>query len=136
MGRVLGIDFGQKRCGLAVTDPLQIIVTGLETVDTSGIFEYLENYMTRENVEKIVIGLPVHKDGNFTYIKPDIDKLAQKIAQKWPEMVIDFGDEQFSSVHARKIIFDSGIKKQKRQDKALLDKVSAVVILQRYLKHI
>ncbi len=136
MARILCIDYGIKRCGLAATDPLQIIVSGLDTVPTEKIFSFLENYMLKENVEKIVIGLPVHKDGNFTYLKADIDKFAGEFSKKWLDIAIDFADEQFSSSHAKKIIFDIGVSKKMRQDKALVDKISAVIILQRYLKHI
>lgn len=136
MARILSIDYGIKRCGIAVTDPFQIIVTGLDTVETAKLIEFLENYLKAENVEKLVIGLPVHKDGNFTYLKIDIDKFVVKFKNLYPKIIVDFGDEQFSSIHARQIIFDSGVKKQKRKDKALVDKISAVVILQRYLKHI
>jgi putative holliday junction resolvase len=136
MARILCIDYGMKRCGMATTDPLQIIVSGLETVATENIFLFLENYIMHENVEKLIIGLPVHKDGNFTYLKTDIDKFAQEFSKRWPAIDIDFADEQFSSSQAKQIIFDSGANKKKRQDKALVDKISAVIILQRYLKHI
>lgn len=136
MARILCIDFGLKRCGIAVTDPYQIIVSGLDTIDTDKLIGFLEQYIRTENVEKVVVGLPVHKDGNFTHIKTDIDKFVAILKDKFSELTIDFGDEQFSSVHAKQIIIDSGVKKQKRRDKALVDKISAVVILQRYLKHI
>lgn len=132
----MGLDYGLKRIGIAVTDPLQIIVTSLITVETNDIFEFLKNYFKQELVEKIVIGMPVHKDGNFTHIKVNIDAFAKEFSDKWPHIAVDFGDEQFSSVQAKKIIFDSGVKKKTRQDKSLVDKVSAVIILQRYLKHI
>lgn len=136
MARILSIDYGAKRCGLAVTDPLQIIVSGLETVETKVLMAFLETYLQQESVEKIVIGLPVHTDGNFTYLKSDIDAFAIACKKKFPNVVIDFADEQFSSVHAKRIIIESGIKKKKRQDKSLVDRISAVVILQRYLNHI
>lgn len=136
MGRILCIDYGQKRCGIAATDPLQIIVNAVGTVDTSTIFEFLNTYIARETVEKLVVGLPVHRDGSFTLLKPYIDQFCKTFTEKWPAIVIDFADEQFSSVHAKQIILQSGIKKEKRKDKALVDKVSAVVILQRYLHHI
>jgi putative Holliday junction resolvase len=136
MARILGLDYGLKRCGLAATDTFQIIVNGLCTVETHQIFNFFDKYLLTEEVEKLVIGLPVHKDGNFTYLKGDIDLFAKKFAQKWPYIVIDFADEQFSSFQATQIIAQSGAKKQKRQDKALIDKISAVIILQRYLKHI
>jgi putative Holliday junction resolvase len=130
------LDFGLKRCGLATTDPLQIIVTGLETVETRDLFNFLEKYLNIEVVEKLVIGLPVHKDGNFTHIKGDIDRFSKEFAARWPNIKVDYADEQFSSVMAKHVILLSGVRKQKRQDKALVDKISAVIILQKYLKHI
>ena len=136
MARIVCLDYGIKRCGLATTDPLQIIVTGLDTVETKDIYIYFKRYLTAEIVEKLVIGLPVHQDGNFTYLKSDIDKFVVEFSEKWPNIKIDYADEQFSSVHAKQIILDSGANKKKRQDKALVDKISAVIILQRYLKHI
>lgn len=136
MARIVGLDFGQKRCGLAVTDPLQIIVSGLDAVETKELLAFFEKYLSGEQVEKLVIGLPKHKDGNDTYLKKDIDEFVVKFSLKWPTVVIDFEDEQFTSVKAKQMLIDRGIKKQKRQDKALLDKASAVIILQKYLKHI
>ncbi len=136
MARILCVDYGSKRCGLAATDPLQIIVSGLDTVQSDHLMIFLENYIKTESVEKLVIGLPVHKDGKFTYLKSDIDRFALEFSKKWPEIEIDFADEQFSSSMAKQIIFESGANRKKRQDKALVDKISAVVILQRYLKHI
>jgi putative Holliday junction resolvase len=136
MPRILCIDYGLKRCGIAVTDPLQIIVNGLTTVETDKLKDFLMQYLAAEKVEKIVIGLPTHKDGNFTDIKPKIDSIAEMIKNLWPTLKVDFADERFSSVHAKQVIFNSGVNKKKRQDKALVDKISAVIILQRYLKHI
>jgi putative holliday junction resolvase len=136
MARILGIDYGSKRCGLSTTDPFQIIVTALDTVDTPSLLTYLDKYQQTENIEKIVVGLPVHKDGNFTYLKKDIDLFVSKGQEKWPHIIFDFADEQFSSVQAKEVIMASGAKKKTRQDKALVDRVSAVIILQKYLKHI
>lgn len=136
MARIIGLDFGGKRTGIAVTDPLQIVVNGLETVDTPQLKHFLNQYLKNEVVEKIVIGLPTHKDGNFTYLKPAIDELAAFISKSFPSIVVDFADESFSSVQSKEIIIKSGVKKSKRQDKALVDKVSAILILQKYLGHI
>ena len=136
MARILSIDFGAKRSGIAVTDPLQIIVSALETVETNTLLSFLDAYLQQESVEKIVIGMPVHKDGSETYLKKDINAFANAFKRQFPAIMVDFADERFSSVHAKQIILDSGIKKKKRQDKALIDKISAVVILQRYLNHI
>jgi len=136
MARIVGLDYGMKRCGLATTDPLQIIVNGLDTVETQQLLDFFKKYLEQERVEKLVIGLPVHKDGNYTYLKKDIDLFVEKFALLYPDILIDFADEQFSSVRAREIIMQSGIQKNKRRDKSLIDKVSAVVILQKYLHHI
>lgn len=136
MARIMGLDFGAKRTGIAVTDPLQIVVNGLDTIETQQLRPFLNHYLKTEVVEKIVIGLPTHKDGNFTYLKPAIDELAAFISKTFPSVLIDFADESFSSVQSKEIILMSGVKKSKRQDKALVDKVSAVLILQKYLGHI
>lgn len=136
MARIICIDFGLKRCGLAVTDPLQIIVSALDTVDNSQLMAFLEKYFTQEKVEKMVIGMPVHKDGNATHLKPHIDTFVEKFKKKWPDIETDFADEQFSSAEARDIIWQMGVTQKKRRDKSLTDKISAVIILQRYLKHI
>lgn len=136
MARIVCIDYGIKRCGIAATDPFQIIVSAVDTIETAKLMDFLDNYLANESVEKLVVGLPVHKDGNFTGLKTNIDDIVQKFKTKFAHIPVDFADEQFSSVHAKKIILDIGIKKEKRKDKALIDKISAVIILQRYLKHI
>lgn len=136
MARIVCIDYGIKRCGIAATDPFQIIVSAVDTIETAKLMDFLDNYLANESVEKLVVGLPVHKDGNFTGLKTNIGDFVQKFKTKFAHVPVDFADEQFSSVHAKKIILDIGIKKEKRKDKALIDKISAVIILQRYLKHI
>jgi putative holliday junction resolvase len=136
MARIISIDYGLKRCGIATTDPLQIIVSALDTVDTDKLLVYLDRYISTELVEKMVVGLPTHKDGNFTCIKGDIDAFVAAFQKIWPSIVVDFADERFTSVMAKQVIIDSGAKKKKRQDKALVDRVSAVIILQKYLHHI
>ncbi len=136
MGRILCIDFGKKRCGLAATDPLQLIVNAITTVETASLMSFLENYMQKEIVDKLVVGMPVHSDGNATHLKPDIEAFCRAFSAKWTYVPVDFADEQFTSVQAKQIILQSGIKKEKRKDKSLVDKISAVLILQRYLHHI
>lgn len=136
MARILGIDYGGKRTGIAVTDSMQIIVSALTTVETKDLITFLSDYTAKEKVEKIVVGLPTHKDGNYTYLKKDIDLFTSNFTKIRPEIEIDFYDESFTSAEAKSIIFQSGIKKKKRQDKSLVDKVSAVLILQKYLQHI
>lgn len=136
MARILGIDYGEKRTGLAATDPLQIIVNSLTTVETSALQNFLSQYLIKEEVEKIVIGLPRHKDGNFTHLKAKIDALEKFLKTGFPLIAIDYEDESFTSVKSKEIILQSGVKKSKRKDKSLIDKVSAVLILQKYLGHI
>lgn len=136
MGRIICIDFGMKRCGLAATDPFRIIVNPLTTVNTADLMVFLKEYLSKEKVDKLVIGLSVHTDGKETYIMQEVRDFEKKCRLLWPELAIDYQDESFSSAQAKKIIMTSGLSKKKRQDKKLLDKISAVIILQRYLKHI
>jgi putative holliday junction resolvase len=136
MARVLGIDYGLKRTGIATTDTMQIIASALTTVDTKELFGFITSYTEKEPVEKIVIGMPMHKDGNHTYLKKYIDEFADQIKKIRPSIDIDFYDESYTSVEAKAVILQSGVKKKKRQDKSLVDKVSALLILQKYLKHI
>lgn len=137
MARILGIDYGGKRTGIAATDELQIIVSAVETVETQLLQRFLKQYFSVEDVEEVVIGKPVHKDGTPTYLWKEIEEFAKKLPKLNPkrEMKITFADEFGTSVHAKQIIFDT-VKKQKRRDKSLVDKVSAVLILQQYLGHI
>ena len=136
MARMLGIDYGMKKTGLSVTDPLQIIVNVLDLVETLKLFDFLVNYFEREAVEKIVIGQPLHADGTPTYLEEQILRFIKKINSKFPEIEIARQDEYLSSVEAKEIILKSGVPKMKRRNKALVDKISAVIILQRYLGHI
>lgn len=136
MSRIMGIDYGIARTGISVTDPLQIIVNPLDVVETKKIFEFLENYLTKESVSKIVIGQAKHRDGAEFHQEKHIADLINWLKKTFPDIEIDRQDESFTSVESREIIFKSGFKKKKRHDKALVDKISAVLILQRYLKHI
>ncbi len=135
MARILAIDYGLKRTGLAVTDPLQIIATGLDTVETKELLPFLKNYFSEEEVEGIVIGEPKHLDGTPTHLMPKIEALIKKINELFPDIKVDLQDERFTSADAKRIILQSGAKKKKRRDKALVDKISAVLILQEYLQH-
>jgi putative Holliday junction resolvase len=136
MARILSIDYGTKRCGLAVTDPLQLIVSPLETVSTKELLQFLVDYMNQEEVEKVVIGRPTHADGNPTFLWDHIQKLSVKLTKQYPDLEIDYEDETLTSVSAKRILLESGAKMKKRRDKKLVDKISAVLILQSYLKHI
>ena len=136
MARIMGLDYGIKRCGIAATDTLQISVNPIGTVETKTLLDFFKEYLGKEDVEKLVIGLPTHKDGSFTYLKENIDTFVAKISKEYPDLSIDFEDETLTSVTAKEIILQSGVKKSKRRDKSLVDKISAVLILQRYLGHI
>ena len=135
MSRILAIDYGTKRVGLAVTDPLKIIATGLDTVATPDVLDYIQNYLEGESVELFVVGEPLHKDGNPTQIEPLVKEFVEKLKKKFPTIPIAMQDERYTSIEARNIILQSGAKKKKRRDKALVDKISAVLILQEYLEN-
>lgn len=135
MGRILCLDYGQKRVGVAVTDPLQIIASGLTTVDTKDIFTFLTTYLAKEQVDVLVVGLPRQMNGelseSYRYIKPFLDRMAKEK----PEVKIDMCDERFSSKIAQRAIIDGGVRKSVRRDnKGLVDMVSASIILQSYLE--
>lgn len=135
-GRILAIDYGSKKCGIAATDPLQIIVTPLGTVPTAALHKYLKEYMESERVEKIVLGDPsAHLSFQHKNIQA-LSALKEWIQNHFPKIDIDHQDESFTSLEAKEIILRSGAKKKKRRDKNLVDTVSAVLILQKYLRHI
>lgn len=134
MARILAIDFGTKRTGIAVSDPLQIIANGLDTLPTEQVFDFLKKYVDTESVATFVVGEPMHWDGNPAQIAPEVNKFVQKLKELFPEIPVILQDERFTSADAKKIILQSGAKKKKRQDKSLVDKISAVLILQEYLE--
>ncbi len=135
MKRILALDYGKKRSGLAVTDPLRIIVSPLDSVATEDLMDYLERYCMTEDVEKIVIGMPVHADGEDTYLSEEIRIFGRDLGQKIKGLEIVFFDESFSSAKAKEVILRSGLPKMKRRDKSRVDRVSAAIILQEYLGH-
>lgn len=134
MARILAIDYGTKRTGLAVTDPLQIIANGLDTVATQELLDYLDRYFAAEEVETVVIGEPRHKDGNPTKVTPHVIGLQRKLEKNYPELKVVLQDEGFTSVMAKEAILQSGLKRKKRRDKGLVDKMAATIILQEYLE--
>jgi putative Holliday junction resolvase len=134
MARILAIDYGQKRVGLAVTDPLQIIANGLDTVPTAGVLDYLKKYLEKEPVEKMVIGLPKQMNGEESEMMKYIRPFVVALQKAFPEMEIVYVDERFTSVLAQKAMLDGGLKKKDRQNKALVDKISATIILQSYME--
>lgn len=136
MPRILSIDYGTKKTGIAVTDPLQIIVNGLDTIQTKHLVQFLVDYTLHEEVEKIIIGYPTHPDGNPAQLASEINKFAEKLEKKFPGIIILLHDERYTSKEAKRIIAKSGLPQKKRRNKALVDKISAVLILQDYLSHI
>lgn len=134
MPRILAIDYGMKRTGIAVTDELQIIATALDTVETSKLFEFLGKYLSENNVQEIVVGLPMRMHGEVGQLETEIQKFISKFIEKHPTIPVFRQDESFTSKMASQAIFQSGAKKKKRQDKSLIDKVSATIILQSYME--
>lgn len=136
MGRILAIDIGKKRTGIAVTDPLRIAANGLDTVHTHDLISFLENYFSKEEVDAIVIGYPTQMDGSESESMQYIRPIEKKIKKKFPAKKLIFVDERFTSVLAHQAMLDGGLKKKARQDKALVDKISATIILQSYLESV
>ena len=134
MGRILAIDYGRKRTGLAVTDPLQLIAGALDTIPTHTLMDFLRKYLPENGVETVVVGLPRQMDGSFsesyTYIRPFVGHLQKE----FPTLKIEMFDERFTSVLAHKAMIDGGLRKKARQNKALVDEISATIILQSYLE--
>ncbi|MBR2243955.1 MAG: Holliday junction resolvase RuvX [Prevotella sp.] len=134
MARILSIDYGKKRTGLAVTDPLQMIAGGLATVATSELFEYLQAYIAREEVERVVIGEPRQPNGQPSENLQRVQQFVNRWRKAVPQIPIEFYDERFTSVLAHQAMIDGGLKKKARQDKALVDEISATIILQDYMR--
>lgn len=132
--RILAIDYGKKRTGLAVTDPLQLIAGGLATVSTSELFDFLRSYMEREKVERIVIGEPCQPNGEPSENLARVRQFVNQWRKAVPDVPVEFYDERFTSVLAHRAMLDAGLKKKARQDKALVDEISATIILQNYME--
>lgn len=134
MGRLLSIDFGRRRCGIAATDVLRIVANGVATVDTSSLTEFVKSYVAKESVDAVVVGYPRDMQGNPSestrYLTPAINRLKKEIA---PIAVIFF-DERFTSVLAHRAMIDGGMKKLDRRDKAIVDEISATIILNDFLQ--
>ncbi len=134
MSRILAIDYGVKRTGIAVTDPLKIIATPLQTVDTTELSNFLSGYFSREEVECIVVGDPKNLDNTPAQISKQVNEFISELKKNFPDKRIERVDERFTSKMAQQTIIQSGLKKKDRRDKSLIDKVSAAVILQHYLE--
>lgn len=132
--RILSVDYGRKRTGLAVTDPLQIIAGGLATVSTSELYDFLVGYIGREPVERIVIGEPRQADGTPSENFARVEQFVNRWRKSQPSIPIEFYDERFTSVLAHRAMIDGGLRKKDRQNKALVDEISATILLQDFLE--
>lgn len=133
MGRILAIDYGQKRTGIAVTDPLRIIATPLETVPTHTLLEFLKGYLIKESVDEFVVGLPKTLMNEDSEIAPQVRAFVARLKKAFPEKKVNLVDERFTSSIAMRAMIDGGMKKKDRQVKGNVDKISATIILQSFL---
>lgn len=134
MGRVLSVDYGVRRTGLAVTDPLKIIAGGLTTVETPQLMKYLKEYITREPVERFVVGLSKQTNGRDSENLPRVLAFVEQLRKTFPDIPVDMWDERYTSVLAHQTMLQSGIGKKARQNKALVDEISATIILQGWME--
>ncbi len=134
MSRILSIDYGQKRTGLAVTDPMRIIANGLATVPTATVFDYIMQYVRREPVGRIIIGQPKQASGEYSENMKRIVPFVNRLRKQLPDIPVEYVDERFTSVLAHRAMIDAGLKKKDRQNKALVDEISACIILQTYME--
>ncbi|WP_456104641.1 Holliday junction resolvase RuvX [Prevotella sp.] len=135
MSRILAIDYGKKRTGLAVTDPLCIIANGLATVATSELFDFLSQYVVKEDVRQLVIGKPIQPNGEPSENFSRVEQFVNRWRKAHPELPIDYYDERFTSVIAHQAMIAGGVKKKvRREDKGLVDEISATIILQDYMR--
>ncbi|MDA8685879.1 Holliday junction resolvase RuvX [Robiginitalea sp.] len=133
MARIMALDYGKKRTGIAVTDPLQLIASGLQTVPTSDLLSYLERYLKEETLDCIVVGEPRQMDYSPSEVETDIQVFLNRLTNRFPGLTIARQDERFTSKMAVQAMIQGGMKKKKRQDKAAVDQISATLILQAYL---
>ena len=134
MARIVALDFGKKRTGIAVTDPSRIIATALDTVDTGELIGYLKKYFAKEEIEKVLIGYPLNFDNSATDATPLVDKFIPKFQHVFPAVPIEKIDERLSSRMASQAIAEMGLKKKDREQKELIDSVSAAILLQEYIQ--
>lgn len=133
MNRIIGIDYGKKRIGLAVSDPLGIFASPLDTVPPAKIIEYLKKYAEKEGISRFVIGYPMNLDNTPAEAARFVDEFLRRLAKNFPDIPVEREDERFTSVLAHKAMIDGGMKKSDRRDKAVVDKISAAIILQTWL---
>ena len=136
MARILSIDYGLKRTGIAVTDPLQIIATGLTTVHSKELIPFLEEYFAKEPVELIIIGWPTNWDDSSTHATPLVEKCIKDLQKHFPAMPLKKVDERYTSKMAKDAMLEMGMKKKDRRNKALVDEIAATIMLQEYLRSI
>lgn len=134
MARILAIDYGLKRTGLAVTDPLQIIANGLTTVESPTLINFLKDYFKKEEVEMIIIGEPKNWDDTDTHATPLVNKIVERLKKEFPQMPVMMVDERFTSKMASRAMIDMGMKKKQRRNKALVDEIAATIMLQEYMQ--
>lgn len=134
MPRILSIDYGLKRTGIAVTDPLQIIATGLTTIESPRLINFLKDYFSKEPVERIIIGEPKNWDDSDTHATPLVQKVIERLKKVFPAMPIETVDERYTSKMASQAMIDMGLKKKQRRNKALVDEIAATIMLQEYLQ--
>ncbi|GAA4159792.1 Holliday junction resolvase RuvX [Chryseobacterium ginsenosidimutans] len=134
MGQILAIDYGKARCGIAATDDMQIIASGLDTIQTPVLIEFLKKYFSENRVDEVVVGLPVDLKGNLSEVETDILKFIEIFQKEFPNVKVNRLDERFTSKMASFFISQSGKSKKQRQEKGLIDKVSATIILQNFLE--
>jgi putative Holliday junction resolvase len=135
MGRILAIDYGAKRTGIAVTDPLQIIASGLTTVETPKLMGFLKSYIAAESVERVLIGMPSNWDDTATHATPLVQHFIKAFQKTFPQLPIQPVDERYTSKLATQAMLHMGLKKKQRQNKALVDEIAATILLQEYLQH-
>lgn len=135
MGRILALDYGSKRTGIAITDEMKMIASGLTTVATSELMEFLKKYIASEKVVLVLVGEPKQKDGTHSTIEAEIQKFLKKFTNVFPDLEVKRVDERYTSKMAFQTMIDSGLKKKQRRNKALIDEISATIILQQYLYH-
>ncbi len=133
MDRLIGIDYGRKRTGVAVSDPLGIFASALDTVDSTKLIDYLKNYAENERILRFVVGYPVNMDGSPSEAQKDVDIFLKQLGKAFPETPVSLEDERFTSVLAHRAMIDGGMKASQRRDKASVDKISAAIILQSYM---
>lgn len=134
MPRILSIDYGGKRTGIAVTDPLQIIATGLTTIDTKDFIKFLKEYISKEPVEKIIIGMPLNMDDSATHATPLVENAIKQLKKHFPNIPVETVDERYTSKLAKDAMLQMGLKKMQRRDKKLVDEIAATMMLQEYME--